>query len=60
MSNPTVSSQQSRLKELIAKGRMEQLGQLTATIAHEIRNPLGAVRTSAFLLGRKIALVADV
>ena len=39
--------------ELVKKGRMEQLGQLTATIAHELRNPLGAVRTSAFLLERK-------
>jgi signal transduction histidine kinase len=39
--------------ELIKKGRLEQLGQLTATIAHEIRNPLGAIRTSAFLLERK-------
>jgi signal transduction histidine kinase len=35
------------------KGRMAQLGQLTATVAHELRNPLGAVRTSAFLLERK-------
>ena len=40
--------------ELLKKGRMEQLGQLTATIAHELRNPLGAVRTSAFLIERKI------
>ncbi len=39
---------------LVKKGRMEQMGQLTATIAHELRNPLGAVRTSAYLVERKI------
>jgi signal transduction histidine kinase len=39
--------------EMVKKGRMEQLGQLIATIAHEIRNPLGAIRTSAFLLDRQ-------
>jgi len=39
---------------LVKKGRMEQMGQLTATIAHELRNPLGAVRTSVFLLERKV------
>jgi signal transduction histidine kinase len=39
--------------EIVKKGRMEQLGQLIATIAHEIRNPLGAIRTSAFLLERQ-------
>ncbi len=39
--------------ELVRRGRMAQLGQLTATVAHEIRNPLGAVRTSAYLLERK-------
>jgi signal transduction histidine kinase len=41
--------------EIIRKGKMAQLGQLTATIAHDIRNPLGAVRTAAFLLERKFA-----
>ncbi|MCB1377637.1 MAG: hypothetical protein KDK89_04595 [Alphaproteobacteria bacterium] len=40
--------------ELLRKGRLSQLGQLTATVAHELRNPLGAVRTSAFLLERKL------
>lgn len=40
--------------DLVKKGRMEQLGQLTATIAHELRNPLGAVRTSTFLLQRRL------
>ncbi|MEO6606907.1 MAG: ATP-binding protein [Aestuariivirga sp.] len=39
---------------LVRKGRMEQLGQMIATVAHELRNPLSAVRTSAFLMERKI------
>lgn len=40
--------------EIVKRGRMSQLGQLIATVAHEIRNPLGAVRTAAFLLERKL------
>jgi signal transduction histidine kinase len=40
--------------ELVKRGRMEQLGQLTATIAHEVRNPLGAIRTSVFTMERKL------
>ena len=63
--NQELASKVKALKDaqdaLIKKGRMEQLGQLTATIAHEIRNPLGAIRTSAFMLERKTAaLGADV
>jgi PAS domain S-box-containing protein len=41
-------------EEMVRAGRMAQLGQLTATVAHELRNPLAAVRTSAFVLDRKI------
>ena len=44
---------QAAQDEIIRKGKMAQLGQLTATVAHEIRNPLGAVRTAAFLIERK-------
>lgn len=35
-------------EELIRRERLSTLGRLTATVAHEIRNPLGAVRTSVF------------
>ncbi len=55
--NQNLADKVQRLREaqdeLVKRGRMEQLGQLTATVAHEIRNPLGAVRTSIFLLERK-------
>ncbi len=56
--NQELADKMRRLKdaqdELVRKGRLEQLGQLTATVAHELRNPLGAVRTAAFLLERKV------
>ena len=56
--NSDLAQNMQMLKEaqdaLVKKGRMEQMGQLTATIAHELRNPLGAVRTSTFLIERKI------
>jgi signal transduction histidine kinase len=56
--NQELADKMRRLKdaqdELVRKGRLEQLGQLTATVAHELRNPLGAVRTAAFLLERRV------
>jgi len=40
--------------ELIRRERLATLGQLTATVAHEIRNPLGTVRNSVFSIGSAI------
>ena len=45
---------QEAQQEIVRKGRMAQLGQLTATIAHELRNPMGAVRNTAYLIRRKL------
>jgi PAS domain S-box-containing protein len=37
-------------EELVKKGRLAVLGQLTATVSHEIRNPLGTVANALYLL----------
>jgi PAS domain S-box-containing protein len=36
--------------ELLKKERLSVMGQLTATVAHELRNPLSAIRNSLFAL----------
>lgn len=41
-------------EEFERNGKLMQLGQLTATVAHEIRNPLGAIRTANFVLEKKL------
>jgi len=40
---------------LLRNERLSTLGQLTATVSHELRNPLGVIRTSAFTLRGKLA-----
>jgi signal transduction histidine kinase len=40
--------------ELVRQERLSALGELTATVAHEIRNPLGTVRTSVFAIENAI------
>ena len=39
-------------EELIRKTRLAAIGQVSGSIAHELRNPLGAVRNAAFYLKR--------
>ena len=47
-----------RLKERLAHAeRLSSLGEMAAAISHEIRNPLGIIRSSAELLKKKIAKV---
>ena len=39
--------------ELVRKERLATLGQLTATVSHELRNPLGAMRPSMYVIQKK-------
>jgi K+-sensing histidine kinase KdpD len=41
-------------QELIKNERLSMLGQLTAMVSHELRNPLGVIRTSAFYLMKEV------
>ena len=40
--------------ELLKREKLAVLGQLTATVSHELRNPLGVIRSSAFYLRKKL------
>ena len=40
--------------ELLRQKRLATLGKLTATVSHEIRNPMATIRASAFALDRKV------
>lgn len=41
-------------KKLLQKERLATIGRLVATVSHELRNPLGAVRNAAYYLKRKV------
>ncbi len=48
------AAQQKRLEEQLQQSeKLASLGQMVATIAHEIRNPLGIIRSSAEMLVKK-------
>lgn len=41
-------------QQLIRKERLATLGQLTATVSHELRNPLATLRATIYHLGNKV------
>jgi PAS domain S-box-containing protein len=41
-------------EELLRRERLATLGQLTATVSHELRNPLGAMRSSIYVVEKKL------
>lgn len=52
--NENITKLREAQDDALRKGKMAQLGNLTATVAHELRNPLSTVRTSTYLLARKV------
>lgn len=40
--------------ELVKKTRLATLGQLTATVSHELRNPLGTIRTAVYSVAEEV------
>jgi len=50
----------SLLDRLMATERLSTIGQLVASIGHELRNPLSTIETSAYLLTQKLARKGDV
>ena len=50
---------ESAQNELVKREKLSVLGHLTATVSHELRNPLGVIRSSNFYLQRKIGTKED-
>ena len=42
-------------RELIVKERLSSLGELTATVAHELRNPLSTLRNTMHVIAKSVA-----
>lgn len=41
-------------RDLVASTRLVTVGQMTAQLAHDLRNPLGSIRNAAYYLSRRI------
>ncbi len=41
-------------RRVVESARLATIGKMAAQIAHEIRNPLGAIKNAAFFVGRKL------
>lgn len=46
-------------EKLIRKGRLATLGQLIATVSHELCNPLASMRSSFYFIRKRIGLEDD-
>ena len=44
---------------LLRQDRLATLGQLTATVSHELRNPLGVISNATYILKRKCAILSN-
>jgi signal transduction histidine kinase len=56
--NQDITERKRLESELLGRERLATLGQLTATVGHELRNPLGALRTSMYIV-EKVADIKD-
>jgi len=49
------SNLQKAQYELVRKERLSILGQLTGTVSHELRNPLGVIKSALYVIGKTSA-----
>lgn len=50
-----ISERKHAEAKMIRNEKMATLGKLIATVSHELRNPLGTMRTSMFVIGKKFS-----